>query len=204
MDRVAAMDGGRTGTRLPTRGEQMRLFAREFLKHPKMLGSVVPSSRRMTAKLLAPVNWDRARLFVEYGPGIGNISVELLRRMHPDARLVLFELNSEFATFLKTRVRDPRLIVLNRSAADVETLLAEHGLGKADVIVSGIPFSTMPEGVAEAIADATEAALKPGGQFLVYQFSPKVEDYLTGRFSRIDTGFEALNVPPARLYVATK
>jgi len=204
MDRVAAMDGGRTESRLPTRSEQMRLFAREFLKHPKMLGSVVPSSKRMTEKLLAPVDWDRARLFVEYGPGIGNISVEVLRRMHPDARLVLFELNADFATFLKTRIRDPRLIVQHRSAADVGTVLADHGLGLADYIISGIPFSTMPPAVGDAIADATHAALKPGGQFLVYQFSPKVEDFLAPRFARIDTAFEPVNVPPARLYAATR
>ena len=204
MERAAAMDGRRTDGRLPTRGEQMRLFAREFLRHPRMLGSVVPSSRRMTDKLLAPVAWEKARLFVEYGPGIGNISVEVLRRMHPEAKLVLFELNDEFATFLRTRIRDPRLIVQHRSAADVGTVLAEHGLGEADYIISGIPFSTMPETIGTAIADATQAALKPGGQFLVDQFSPKVEEFLTPRFSRIENDFEAVNIPPARLYAATK
>lgn len=204
MERAAAIGSGRLDWRFPSRREQMALFAREFLKHPKMLGSVVPSSRRMTERLLAPVDWAKVRLMVEYGPGIGNISVEVLRRMHPDARLVLFELNADFAAFLRSRIRDPRLIVMHRSAADIGTVLADHGLGLADVVISGIPFSTMPEAVANRIADATRDALRPGGQFLVYQFSPKVADYLAPRFACVETAFEPLNIPPARLYTATR
>ncbi len=196
------VNGGRMLERAPTTGEQLMLFAKNFVKHPKMLGSVIPSSRFLIDKLLAPVDWANARLFVEYGPGIGNISAEVLRRMHPEAKLVLFELNDDFAGFLKTAFRDPRLIVLHRSAADVGRVLAEAGLGKADYIISGIPFSTMPEGVRNDIADATHAALAPGGQFLVYQFSPKVLEVLEPRFARIDRDFEAINVPPAQLYFA--
>ncbi|MFC3711499.1 class I SAM-dependent methyltransferase [Sphingoaurantiacus capsulatus] len=202
MERAVAVGAGGILERTPSKGEQLMLFAKNFVKHPKMLGSVIPSSRFLIDKLLAPVDWANARLFVEYGPGIGNISAEVLRRMHPDAKLVLFELNDDFTEFLKTAFRDPRLIVLHRSAADVGRVLAEAGLGKADYIISGIPFSTMPEGVRNDIADATHAALAPGGQFLVYQFSPKVLEVLEPRFARIDRDFEAINVPPAQLYFA--
>ena len=204
MERTAAMQGADLSRRIPTRRAQMALFARNFFKHPKMLGSIVPSSRFMTNKLLAPVDWDKARLFVEYGPGIGNISAEVLRRMHPDAKLVLFELNDDFVDFLKTEFRDSRLIVLHRSAAEAATALSELGLGAADYAISGIPFSTMPKAVAERVADATHAALKPGGQFLVYQFAADVMGLLSPRFARIDRDFEALNVPPAQLYCATR
>jgi phospholipid N-methyltransferase len=194
----AANDG------FPSKRAQMALFARNFVKHPKMLGSVIPSSRFMTAKLLETVDWERARLFVEYGPGIGNISAEILKRMHPEARLVLFELNEDFVEFLRTEFDDPRLVVLDRSAGEIGSALTEAGLGKADYIVSGIPFSTMPDAVREDIVAATHAALKPGGQFLVYQFSPKVLDSLEPRFRRIERGFEAFNMPPAQLFYATR
>lgn len=204
MQRAVAVRDGRVLTRAPSKKDQLLLFAKNFFKHPKMLGSIIPSSRFLIDKLLAPVDWQKARLFVEYGPGIGNISAEVLRRMHPDARLVLFELNDDFADFLRTGFRDPRLTVLHRSAGDIGAALAELGLGQADYIISGIPFSTMPTEVAEAIADATHAALKPGGQFLVYQFAPKILELLEPRFATIDRDFEAINVPPAQLYFARK
>lgn len=176
------------------------LFARNFLKHPRMLGSVIPSSRFLIEKLLAPVDWTTARLVVEYGPGVGTISAEVLARMGADARLVVFETNADFVNLLRTRVRDPRLIVLHRSADEVSQALAELGLRAADYIISGIPFSTMPEAVRSSIVNATAAALRPGGAFLVYQFSPKVRPYLERAFDRVDRGFEPLNIPPAQLF----
>lgn len=180
------------------------LFARNFFKHPRMLGSIIPSSRFLIDRLLEPVDWNRADLFVEYGPGVGTITLDILARLKPSARLVVFELNEDFVRFLRDEVRDPRLIVLHRSAAEVGDALAELGLGQADYVVSGIPFSTMPSTLREAVVDATAAALRPGGQFLVYQFSPKVLADLRRAFTGVARRFEARNVPPAHLFTATR
>ncbi len=66
--------------------------------------------------------------------------------------------------------------------------------------LSGLPFSTLPEGVGPSIARATHEVLRPGGAFLVYQFSARARDYMARHFRRIDHGFEALNIPPCRLF----
>src|SRR5690554_4731482 len=81
--------------------QQLTLFARNFFKHPKMLGSIIPSSSFLIRRLLEPVDWERARVLVEYGPGVGTISREILRRMHPDATLIAIETNDEFVDFLR-------------------------------------------------------------------------------------------------------
>lgn len=176
------------------------LFARNFLKHPRMLGSVIPSSRFLIDKLLQPIDWPETRLIVEYGPGVGTISTEVLARMRADARLVVFETNQDFVDLLRNKVRDPRLIVLHRSADEIGQALDELGLPRADYILSGIPFSTMPEHVRTSIVRATAAALRPGGQFLVYQFSPKVRPYLERAFAAVERAFEPFNIPPATLF----
>src|SRR5687767_10748196 len=72
------------------------LFARTFFRNPRMLGSIVPSSRFLIRKLLRPIDWSRARVIVEYGPGVGTITREALRRMRPDATLIAIETNDEF------------------------------------------------------------------------------------------------------------
>lgn len=181
----------------------MLLFAANFLKHPRMLGSVIPSSRFLIRQVLKPVDWANARVFVEYGPGVGTITAEILKRMHANATLIVFETNPDFVDYLRTAFTDPRLIVLHRSAAEVGEALRERGLDGADYIVSGIPFSTMPEDVRLSILAATNAALNPGGAFLVYQFSAKVFPYLQRAFSRVERGFEPLNVLPAHLFFCT-
>lgn len=80
----------------PSRSEETLLFAKNFLQHPRMLGSLIPSSRFLIDRLLSRVDWKRARTIVEYGPGVGTITAHILFRMSPDARLVVFEMNEDF------------------------------------------------------------------------------------------------------------
>ena len=187
-------------TTRPTRRRQVMLFARNFFKHPRMLGSIIPSSRFLVSDLMRQVDWSRAKVLVEFGPGVGNITTEVLRRMSPDARMVVFETNDDFVSFLRDAIPDPRLTVVHGSAADIGRVLGEMGLGSADYVISGIPFSTIPPEIGEAIVKATREALRPGGRFLVYQFSREVLRLLRREFQEIREAFEPLNILPARLY----
>ncbi len=126
-----------------TSRNQALLFARNFLRYPKVLGSVIPSSRFLVDNLLKHVDWAAARLIVEYGPGVGTFTGEILRRMRPDAQLIAIELNDQFVEFLGANYSDPRLRVVRGSALEVDTFLRELERADADAIVSGIPFSTI-------------------------------------------------------------
>ena len=179
-------------------------FLRGFLKHPVMVGSIIPSSRVLIEKMLRPVDWENTRVFVEYGPGVGTFTRPILELLGPDATLVTVDTNADFTRYLKESIDDPRLVAVNGSAADVEKILEDRGLGKADYVLSGLPFSTLPPGVGDAIAKATSDVIRPGGAFLVYQFSPKVRDFIAPHFDRLDRGFEWINVPPAQLFWAWK
>jgi phospholipid N-methyltransferase len=177
-------------------------FLRGFLKNPVMVGSVIPSSRVLIDKMLRPVDWESTKLFVEYGPGVGTFTRPVLELLGPDATLLTIDTNPDFTKYLKKSIDDPRLVTVTGSAADVEKILAERGFGQADYVLSGLPFSTLPPGVGDAIAEATSKVIRPGGAFLVYQFSPKVRDFIQPHFERIDRGFEWINVPPATVFWA--
>ena len=178
------------------------MFLQGFLKHPVMVGSIIPSSDRLIAKMLGPVDWANCKLFVEYGPGVGTFCRPILERMAPDATLVAIDTNEDFVRYLRGTIADSRFSAVLGSAADVEQIVRDHGFEHADYVLSGLPFSTLPPGVGPAIAAATHRVLRPGGAFLVYQFSPKVRDFLDPHFGRIDHGMEWWNVPPAQLYWA--
>ena len=177
-------------------------FVRGFIKHPVMVGSIIPSSRQLINRMLGPVDWDTTRLFVEYGPGVGTFTRPVLDRLGPDATLVAIDTNDEFTRYLRESIDDPRLVAVTGSAADVEKILADRDLGKADYVLSGLPFSTLPPGVGDAIAKATAKVIRAGGAFLVYQFRPQVIEFIRPYFERIDRGFEWVNVPPAHLFWA--
>jgi len=185
-----------------TRKDPRWQFLRGFLKHPKMVGSVIPSSKILIQKMLKPVDWKTTRLFVEYGPGVGTFTRPILDRLGPDAKLIAIDTNPDFIEFLNEDIEDERFIAVHGSAADVETIIADHGFDHADYVLSGLPFSTLPPGVGDAIGAATGRAIRDGGAFLIYQFSPKVKEFIAPHFERIDRGFEWANVPPATLFWA--
>jgi phospholipid N-methyltransferase len=184
-----------------SRTAELLLFAGNFLRHPMMLGSIIPSSRFLVNQVLEPIDWERARVIVEYGPGVGTITGEILRRMRPDARLVAIETNEAFVRFLKRSFPDPRLHVVHESAAEVQTVLERLGLAPASYIVSGIPLGSMPESVRADIAAKSRGALAPGGAFLVYQFTARALPVLQRTFRHVQRSFERRNLPPAQLFV---
>lgn len=184
----------------PVRRAQFSLFARNFFKHPRMLGSIIPSSPFLVQRLLERVDWQRARVVVEYGPGVGTITRELLHRMPPESTLVVLETNQDFVDFLEQLLPDPRLQVIKGSAETIQAELARLGLPAADYVLAGIPFSTMPATSRESILMRSLDALSPQGSMLIYQFSSKVLSDLRRVFSKVECDFELLNVLPARLY----
>jgi phospholipid N-methyltransferase len=177
-------------------------FLRGFIKHPVMVGSIIPSSRVLIEKMLAPVDWDETKLFVEYGPGVGTFTRPILDKLGEDATLIAIDTNADFIGYLREDIDDPRLVAVNGSATDVAKIIHDRGFDHADYVLSGLPFSTLPPGLGEAIGKATAGVIRPGGAFLVYQFSPKVLDFIKPFFERIERGFEWINVPPATLFWA--
>jgi phospholipid N-methyltransferase len=175
-------------------------FLRGFIKHPVMVGSIIPSSKATIDKMLGPVDWVNCKLFVEYGPGVGTFTEHVLERMAPDATLIAIDTNPDFIRYLRQKFSDSRLFPVTGSAADVRQIIADCGFDHADYVLSGLPFSTLPPGVGPKIAEETAAALRPGGAFLVYQFSPKARDFMVPHFDRIDRGLEWINIPPCQLF----
>src|SRR4028119_1162506 len=80
-----------------------------FIKHPVMVGSVIPSSKLLIDKMLEPVDWANCKLFVEYGPGVGTFTQHILERLAPDATLLTIDTNSDFTDYLGRKLTDPRL-----------------------------------------------------------------------------------------------
>lgn len=183
-----------------SRSEQILLFGRNFIKHPKMLGSLIPSSRFLVNKVLSEVDWTRARVLMEYGPGVGTFTTEILRRMRSDAVLIVLETNVDFVRFLRGKIHDDRLHVVHGSAAEADAALARLNLSHADYVISGIPYTTIPAEIRDVILRKTHQVLHPSGAFLVYQFTRTVLPYLQQVFGRVQQDFEPLNVMPARLF----
>ncbi|WP_426167208.1 class I SAM-dependent methyltransferase [Sandarakinorhabdus sp. DWP1-3-1] len=187
-----------------TRARPRLLFARHFFANPRGIGSMIPSSRRLTQRLLAGFDWSTARVIVEYGPGTGVVTRAILAQMAPDARLFAFEINEDFVTFLRRAIPDPRLTVVHDSAESVASALAAAGIEHCDAAISSLPFSIMPPRVRLRILAATARVLAPGAAMVGYQYSTRWLRELRRSFGDVAVDFEPRNWPPAFVFTARR
>ena len=172
------------------------LFFKRFLKRPFQIASIVPSSRALVERVSAKIDFERASVFAEYGPGEGVHSREIARRMRPDARLLLFEVDPAFCRDLERQFADdPRVMVVNRDAADLPLEMKARGINHCDYILSGIPFSILKLDKKRALLHNTYEALSPGGSFIIYQVTNELKQHATN-FDAAESEYFLQNIPP--------
>jgi len=175
------------------------VFMRQFLKYPQQVASIIPSSRFLERRIIELAEVRSARTVVELGAGTGGTTRAILGALPPDATLLSVEINPQFCELLG-RIPDARLIVHRSSAQELREILARYGLPAPEVVISGIPFSTMGRIAGSRILEAISSVLAAGGRFIAYQVSTRVADISRPFLGRARIEVELLNVPPMRLY----
>lgn len=177
---------------LPYLKHQME-YVRQFIKSPRMFGSLAPSSPWLCQRMEEQADWTQASTVAELGAGDGVLTRRLLARLAPDARLDAWEIQPELAEKLRVLAEDdPRLQVFTRSAEQLD----RH----YDVIFSCLPLLSIPVIPRLRILHQIRKRLNPGGVFIQFQYSPLSEKLLSRYFywTRV---YEVRNVPPAWIYV---
>ncbi|WP_189261631.1 class I SAM-dependent methyltransferase [Streptomyces fuscichromogenes] len=181
----------------------------EFLRRPLMTGAVAASSRRLAYAMTEGIGLERARLVAELGPGTGVFTDAILARLAPGARLVAVELNPVLAARLSATRRDARLTVVQGSAAELAAAVGEP----VDAVVSGLPWTVMPQDRRGHILDAVSEVLAPGGRFTTFAYlhaawTPPARHFtaeLACRFDRLERSKTVwTNLPPAFVHRATR
>jgi phospholipid N-methyltransferase len=177
-------------------------FFLEYIKHPFAVGAIAPSGKGLARKMTEPIDFSAAEVIVEYGPGTGAFTGELIARRRPGAALLLIEQNEQFCAQLGAQFAGAeKVYVLHGSAADVNRHLRACGYEKADYVISGLPFTSLPKEVSEDILLATKQAIGREGKFITFQYS-LVKRKLFERYFRITrTLHEVKNLPPAYVLV---
>lgn len=174
------------------------LFALRWLRSPRHLGSITPSSRFLAQTLLGLAGEPFPSFAVELGPGTGPLTRGILDRLNPDGRLLAIERDPQLAAHLRRRFPDHRLTVVTGDAQDLQRHLYAAGFPRQiPLIVSGLPFSSLPPGVGEEILNEVTRALLPDGRLLLYQYSTFRVGMLQRHFGRVQTTWEIRNIPPA-------
>jgi len=174
------------------------LFFKRFLQRPMQVASIVPSSKVLVDRVAGKFDFTAPRVIAEFGPGEGCHTREIVKRMHPQSRLLLFELDPELANHLRHHFRDDaRISVLNTDAANLPKELSGLGIEFCDYVVSGIPFSTMETGKKRLLLQRIHDSLAPGAHsaFIIYQVTNELRGHAK-IFPRTDSEYCLQNIPP--------
>ena len=174
-------------------------FLKGFLREPKDVGSVIPSSRFLERRMVRMAGVADADSVIELGPGTGGTTRAILAAMPEAPTLLAVELDPVFADLVRG-FDDKRLFVHQGSAENLRELVATHRLKPPQAILSGIPFSTMPVDVGHRIIEAIRDVLAPGGCFVAYQFRGAVADRARPILGEPEVSLELVNIPPMRCY----
>ncbi len=174
-----------------------------WIAEPNQVATVAPSSSALTQSIAQRACIREASLVVELGPGTGGTTQALLRQMRGDAQLLAIEKTRSFIEPLQA-IDDARLQVECGDAVELSQHLQAHRLGTPDVIVSGIPFSSLPPRVADQLISSIYQNLRSGGVLLAYQLRSTVCRYADPAFGQADVDRVWWNLPPLKIYSWTR
>ena len=179
----------------------------EFLRAPGRIGAVTSSSAALSRRIVSAIDIPSASIIIEYGPGTGAFTSQILQRKRPDARFCAIENNGRLAE--KFRHRFPEVRLFEDSVENVGQIVRDLGARQVDCVVSGLPWANFDAEAQDRLLDATRSVLRDGGMFVTFA-------YLTGmmlrsgkRFQRkLHTCFSSVtkspivwwNLPPAFIY----
>ena len=141
-------------------------FISQFIKNPKEIGAILPSSPLLGKAMAKFVPEHPERFVVELGPGTGPITKALLKIGLHEENLICLEQSARMVKHLKARF--PNLNVMEGDACELSKLLGDKS-GKVHAIVSSLPLKSIPGSIVEKIIDQMHLCLEEGG--IIIQFT---------------------------------
>ena len=181
-------------------------FLPEAVLHFKPTAAVLPSARALAKAMVEPLPLDTASVVVEFGPGTGPMTRELLHKLPAEAKLLAFETNPRFCRYLEEQFRDPRLVVLNEPAEYAAWRLQKFGYARVDSVVSTLGLTLMPEETRHRIFRNLAPFVGDGTVLTQVQYLHRwgMGPLLRKHFREVSHRTVWGNVPPAGFFVCRR
>lgn len=174
------------------------IFISQYLKNPKTVGSVSPSSEKLAKGMLEGIDFLSAKCIVEYGPGTGVFTERILNQKNDSTVLMTIECNKTFFDMLNEKYANKKnFIMINGSAENITEYLDKYNIGKVDYVVSSLPFSSLPSEISHNVLVKTKKVLGDKGRFITFQYTLLKYKLFKSYFNHIKIRAVFFNLPPA-------
>lgn len=194
------MTNDRGGRMTVTANENVR-FLRAFLRSPRSVGSVIPSSSHLATAMVGPIDFSRSDVIVELGAGTGVFTERIARGLSPGARGLVFERDEALRRTLEQTYSN---LEFYPDALDMASVVRSSTDKAVDAVVCSLPFANFPRQTSRRLAHDIHDVLRPGGKLFDVQYSTQMRRTFQAVFQDVSVSFVPLNVPPAFVYTCTK
>ena len=195
-----------------TRPMSLKTFASEALVNFYSVAAFLPSSAYLASAMVDPLPLSRTLVGVELGAGTGAMTRELLNELPETATLLAFEINPRFFSYLEQNFNDSRLVLINESVENFETVLRQRGYDHVDIVVSSLGLGFMSEPKRRRIFDGLMPFVSAETVLTQYQYIHglqfadgrlrrlSLEPLLNDYFAFVESRIIWRNLPPAFVY----
>lgn len=167
----------------------------------KTSGSITPSSKYLIQKCLDNVDFDQAKVILEFGVGDGCITEEILNKRNANCKLIAIEINENLFDYAINKFKNhENLILYLASAFDFDEVLQKEGVSEVDYIISSLPLSLFKKSEIDSMFNKVPNFLSENGAFIQYQYSIGKYGYLKKVFNKVSVDFTVRNAPPALIF----
>jgi len=186
-------------------------YIKQFLHNPITTGSITESSKELAQLIVKISNIKDASTIVEFGPGAGIFTREIIKNIDESKTFFAIELNKDFIKKLREKL--PDAIVYHDSAVNIKKYLRMHDLENCDLIISGLPWASFNTAEQKKIVNKAVQALSPNGEFLTFGYlhatilpsAQRFKMHLEKEFLSVKRSeIVWKNIPPAFIYHCKK
>ncbi len=99
---------------------------------------------------------------------------------------LLIEINEVFCKELTRKFKDEQnVIVVHGSAENIKKYMEEFNIECVDYVLSGLPFTSLPEEVSKRILNNVMEAIHENGEFITFQYSLVKKDLYSTSFLKL-------------------
>lgn len=187
------------------------LFLREYFRNWQAVGAVAPSSPHLARRMMEYAEVWRASHVLELGPGTGVFTHAIADVMPTGGEYLGLDLNASFLHLLRSK--HPQFEFQEAGAESFDYGGYLDGRPPFDTVISGLPWTSFPRSLQEAILDAVIPHLAPGARFATFAYwgfhqlpsGRRFRELLHDRLPGVETSQVVwANLPPAFIYVGRK
>jgi len=180
------------------------LFLKRFFLNRKEIWSIIPSSKFLAKKIVVSDYIKHSKVIVEIWAWTGSFTNEIFKYNLEWKKLFIIEKDKHLYDLLVKKYPDYEAYIYNYDMLDLGELLDEKWIETIDLIISGIPWRSLPENIFHWFMwNIVLKYFSDNSIFMQFSYFQNTKNILKKYFKTINMKDCWLNMPKATVFTCS-